>query len=155
MYRHVAIRVQLGASLGATTRSALAFRSQQRLRTQAQPDPLPRDILDDAGLQGIKLSICAVTLAKWILMPLVHIGLVVLAASAGGIFVGVKENPVLKFILLCEGALPPSMTILAVAVEQKNKEVEKMMGVVLVVQYLLAPVLLTISSCVFLFMVEE
>ena len=156
----------LGASLGGTARSV---RSQRR---NASPLPHTSSFVDvreaaqneqevvsahtagsEAQLTGIKRVMAAVMTCKWLLMPLLHVFMVLGADSIGGFVSPMTDNAALRFVVLIEGALPPSMTVLAIAVSSGNKEVERLMGLVLVVQYLICPITLTISSAIFLTMI--
>jgi hypothetical protein len=55
-----------------------------------------------------------------------------------------------RFVLLAEGAVPASMTVLAIAVQQRNRDVENLLGIVLLSQYGICAVTLTASTSLFL-----
>ena len=76
---------------------------------------------------------------------------VLLDTSGGGpLFAAALDDGALRFVHLAEGAVPSSMVVMAIAVSHRNVAVERLLGVVTVTQYAVCPLLLTISTSVFL-----
>ena len=83
------------------------------------------------------------------LIPIIHVlGLWLLTWS--GLFSSLETDVAQRFVILSEGAVPASMTVLAIAVQQGNREVEKQLGIVLLSQYSLSAITLTASTSLFL-----
>ena len=147
----------LGASLSDTARSARSAANsssstQQQQRSSAGAPDIRRSCCEDdspPGLEGTKQASCAAFLARWMLIPIIHVlGLWLLTWS--GLFSSLETDVAQRFVILSEGAVPASMTVLAIAVQQGNREVEKQLGIVLLSQYSLSAITLTASTSLFL-----
>jgi hypothetical protein len=105
------------------------------------------DASDD--LQGVGRVIAAGLLTHYLLLPALHVGLLLLLDAGGGpIFAEALEDKALRFVHLVEGAVPSSMTVMAIAMTHKNVKVERLLGVVTITQYALSPLFLTVSTSV-------
>ena len=78
-------------------------------------------------------------LVRWIALPVLHVAGLLLVDHSG-VAPALQTDLAQRFVLLAEGAVPSSMTILAIAVQQKNVAVEKLLGIVLLSQYLISAV---------------
>lgn len=143
----------LGASLSDTAQSArVASGDHQPERSSASAPDIRRSCCDDdgpPGLEGTKRASCAAFLTRWVLIPAVHVlGLWLLTWS--GLFSSLDTDLAQRFVILAEGAVPASMTVLAIAVQQGNRDVERQLGIVLLSQYSLSAFTLTASTSLFL-----
>eukprot|EP01043_Picozoa_sp_COSAG02_P024974 COSAG02_NODE_1385_length_12954_cov_3.484250_9_plen_557_part_00 len=143
----------LGASLSDTAQSArVASADYQPERNTASAPDIRRSCCDDdgpPGLEGAKRGSCAVFLVRWVLIPAIHV-LALWLLSWSGLFSSLETDLVQRFVILAEGAVPASMTVLAIAVQQGNQDVERQLGIVLLSQYGLSAFTLTASTSLFL-----
>ena len=89
---------------------------------------------------------CAALLVRWVALPLLHVAGLLLVDHTG-VAPALQSDLAQRFVLLAEGAVPSSMTILAIAVQQKNVAVEKLLGIVLLSQYLVSAVVSPTTLC--------
>ena len=83
---------------------------------------------------------------RWVALPLLHVAGLLLVDHTG-VAPALQSDLAQRFVLLAEGAVPSSMTILAIAVQQKNVAVEKLLGIVLLSQYLVSAVVSPTTLC--------
>ena len=83
---------------------------------------------------------------RWVALPLLHVAGLLLVDYTG-VAPALQSDLAQRFVLLAEGAVPSSMTILAIAVQQKNVAVEKLLGIVLLSQYLVSAVVSPTTLC--------
>ena len=145
----------LGASLSDTARSYANSRGSESIGST--PDIEERTPSrcractdkDPPGLEGARIASCVVLFVRWMLIPATHIlGLLLLNWS--GFWPALASDVAQRFVLLAEGAVPASMTVLAIAVQQRNRDVENLLGIVLLSQYGICAVTLTASTSLFL-----
>lgn len=104
---------------------------------------------DPPGLEGARIASCVVLLVRWLLIPAAHV-LGTLLLNWSGFSPALATDIAQRFVLLAEGAVPASMTVLAIAVQQRNRDVENLLGIVLLSQYGICAVTLTASTSLFL-----
>lgn len=143
----------LGASLSDTAQAArVASAENHPDRNSASAPDIRHSCCDDdgpPGLEGAKRASCAAFLARWVFIPVVHVlGLWLLSWSK--LFASLETDLAQRFVILAEGAVPASMTVLAIAVQQGNRDVERQLGIVLLSQYGLSAFTLTASTSIFL-----
>ncbi len=143
----------LGASLSDTAQSArIASADYQPERSTASAPDIRRSCCDDdgpPGLEGAKRASCAAFFARWVFIPAVHV-LFLWLLSWSRLFSSLETDLAQRFVILAEGAVPASMTVLAIAVQQGNRDVERQLGIVLLSQYSLSAFTLTASTSFFL-----